>query len=809
MVAYLLRRLQMIFDVIKKAKQLFYDNKNSGLDVSNVQDAIDDLTQAIVDVDAINEGSGESILLTDTLDDTVLDFKAYGRSEQKQYSGKNLLDCNSLAILTMNGITFTPVYDNSGLLLYINVNGTATDYAMLILTKNFTLPSGTYTLNGCPNGGSEGTYRLYTNATYNLDIGEGVTFTLDSEHTFMNVVIYLAKGTVANNLKFYPMISTEGGDYEPYVGGVAAPNPDYPQEIVNVSRSYFDGELFQGIRDSNGTLVANADSGVTNTNLIPCNVGVEIKVTYAENAPSLGINFYDEAKKRVSGGGSVSGKNEITYKATNANARYCAFYVGGSGSGITPANAKKITVAINGKECVLEVKSKGKNLLKCNKLSATTMNGVTFTPVYDDNGSLLYINANGTATEYAYTTVASNLTFPSGTYILSGCPSGGGENTYRMYTNSPNFFDYGNGVTFTLGSEYTFINLVIYVYKGQTLNNLKFYPMIRRAEVTDDTYEPYKEKISYIPLSAPLRSSLDGSVTDVVSLGECKVDRKNGIVNAKDLTWSIFTYGTAHINTTMFKSNEVSDMLVTNGNIVDSMCNRFNTLPNGLDTLNIDGEWTIHAGNKCFYICINNDRASTVDKLLAWLDSNPTYFQYLLAEPIIEVIEPVDIVTYDNVTYISNADNADMWVEYYSNTGVGQRLAKTDEQMRAMRTELDNMIPTTTGTGAVFCKSGNVVVLHLNGVTTRIDNKSRCLLDISTDVFAQFPPVYVSATKPTQYLVVFRDSETNAVSTAVAKIIQDNGRYYVQILPIMSGTLADNADGTVNGTITYLTDRSI
>ena len=79
MVAYLLRRLQMIFDVIKKAKQLFYDNKNSGLDVNNVQDAIDDLTQAIVEVDAINEASGSPILLTDTIDDSLLDFKAYGR----------------------------------------------------------------------------------------------------------------------------------------------------------------------------------------------------------------------------------------------------------------------------------------------------------------------------------------------------------------------------------------------------------------------------------------------------------------------------------------------------------------------------------------------------------------------------------------------------------------------------------------------------------------------------------------------------------------------------------------------------------
>ncbi len=38
-------------------------------------------------------------------------------------------------------------------------------------------------------------------------------------------------------------------------------------------------------------------------------------------------------------------------------------------------------------------------------------------------------------------------------------------------------------------------NVYIYVYKRATISSFTFYPMLRYAEITDDTYEPYKPSV--------------------------------------------------------------------------------------------------------------------------------------------------------------------------------------------------------------------------------------------------------------------------------------------------------------------------
>ena len=68
------------------------------------------------------------------------------------------------------------------------------------------------------------------------------------------------------------------------------------------------------------------------------------------------------------------------------------------------------------------------------------------------------------------------------------------------------------------------------------------------------------------------------------------------------------------------------------------------------------------------HILINHMDITTVAEFKAWLQANPITVQYELAEPITETIEPVDIVTYDNVTYLTASDNADMEVTYATDT---------------------------------------------------------------------------------------------------------------------------------------------
>ena len=136
-------------------------------------------------------------------------------------SGKNLLPPDNNTSTTINGVTFTRNSDGSVL-----VNGTATANTQYITSKNFMLEDGkTYILSGCPNGGSTSTYMLNINQYYNNtshvlnNIGHNQKFTyvLDSKNSNY-IYIYIVSGTKCDNLLFKPMVSINGGDYEPYVG---------------------------------------------------------------------------------------------------------------------------------------------------------------------------------------------------------------------------------------------------------------------------------------------------------------------------------------------------------------------------------------------------------------------------------------------------------------------------------------------------------------------------------------------------------------------------------------------------------------
>lgn len=192
----------------------------------------------LVKADAIiDKASGESPLcIRDTVDNMVRNLKLYGKTEQDGTSGKNLLK-NIGKTQTINGVTFTVNEDGT-----VTANGTATaDIYHEINATNAVFPSGEkIILNGCPSGGSATTYSL---ATWNSswagmfsEFGNGQEWTVPSDGV-IKVRIKIANGATVSNLVFKPMIrlaSITDGTYEPYTGGIASPNPDYPQEMWNV-----------------------------------------------------------------------------------------------------------------------------------------------------------------------------------------------------------------------------------------------------------------------------------------------------------------------------------------------------------------------------------------------------------------------------------------------------------------------------------------------------------------------------------------------------------------------------------------------
>lgn len=194
----------------------------------------EDLSNKITKFYASNQGETH---ITDSDNGKIQDMMLYGRSEQKQYSGKNLLNV-TLQTTTMNGVTFTTVFQNK-MLQYINIDGTATNLAYVLVDIN--LKANTkYILSGWYEGAGNtfsGVLRnINLTSQYAACLNTPTVFTVPDDGTY-RLMIRVENNATISDKKIYPMIrlaSVDDDAYEPYVGGQPSPSPDYPQEIKSV-----------------------------------------------------------------------------------------------------------------------------------------------------------------------------------------------------------------------------------------------------------------------------------------------------------------------------------------------------------------------------------------------------------------------------------------------------------------------------------------------------------------------------------------------------------------------------------------------
>lgn len=155
------------------------------------------------------EAEGVSIAVTDSAKMPLLGLQMFGKSKQFTTTGRNLLDVDK-------NLNFTYILD-------IPVN----------------IPAGTYKITYSAVT-FDGTYPPYirfydndTGATIYASRNEcDITLTKDETRVCIYSNNYSASGSmnVAASITQL-MISVDGGEYEPYTGGQASPNPEYPQEI--------------------------------------------------------------------------------------------------------------------------------------------------------------------------------------------------------------------------------------------------------------------------------------------------------------------------------------------------------------------------------------------------------------------------------------------------------------------------------------------------------------------------------------------------------------------------------------------------
>lgn len=198
--------------------------------------------------------------LADSDNGKIMDMMLYGKSEQKQYSGKNLLNA-TLQTTTQNGVTCTANGDGT-----YTINGTATSDTLFHIGYFIFEKDTKYKIVGCPQGGSLNTlYRLDGSLNANSDTGNGIVYSGDGNKRNARIVVF--NGATVNNLLFKPMITTDltatYDDFEPYTGGIPSPNPDYPQEIKSVVNPTV---KVCGKNLLNPTLESTTKKGITCTN---------------------------------------------------------------------------------------------------------------------------------------------------------------------------------------------------------------------------------------------------------------------------------------------------------------------------------------------------------------------------------------------------------------------------------------------------------------------------------------------------------------------------------------------------------------
>lgn len=576
--------------------------------------------------------SGTKAVATNSAEGFVTDFKSVAKIEQKQYSGKNLLN-NTATTQTVSGVTFTVNADKS-----VTAKGTATaDIGFTIGTKM--LDAGiSYILSGCPSGGSTSTYYLrYIGFTY--DVGNGSTIKYDANFT-MPVEIGIKSG-VTINATFYPMLrlaSVTDATYEPYTGGTPAPNPSYPQAIYN-SGDCVELEI-GGINGTTGT--EDTNSKRIKTKSIPCKSGDVIKVVTEKTWGMIRAYFFND-------NGYVSyanGSGTALQTTAPANATY--FKVGvGELDDITPSTVGKIELTINGKY-VLQVKSCNKNLYPLENEPFTLVKStartktINFTPL-----------KNGT---YTISVKASNTNLGGKT---AGIHISNGAGTLKTVVIR------GNEVastTFTADGAsqlFFFIDNTAADAATVTISDIQ----IEYGDTATD-YVPHAESISTILLDEPLRA-----VNDVKDIIEYVND---GYKVRRKIAEEIFD-GSADepISLQSINASDIANFLIfLSANSIDKtqlICNRLLFQNSSIADTTTEGIYNSTSG---VYIRIKKERASTVDEFRAWLAENPITVQYELAEEVIEEIADqtpfYQIQTYDGGTTISTTDRLqpEITVEY-------------------------------------------------------------------------------------------------------------------------------------------------
>lgn len=202
-------------------------------------------TEGTITVDASDTvtGEGSDIALDGTAEAPFNTLRHKGNATQTTYTGKNLARLESPSTSTLGGLTYSIV---DGV---FNINGTTTGSSNVYF-GSFQTQSGSAVMHIDVTGYTDATSGSNTavllqestdgstwsisqnvNISWASSAAKGKTLTLDSSK-YYRIRIFCDSGNKYTNATC--KIQLEYGSataFEPYVGGIPSPNPDYPQDI--------------------------------------------------------------------------------------------------------------------------------------------------------------------------------------------------------------------------------------------------------------------------------------------------------------------------------------------------------------------------------------------------------------------------------------------------------------------------------------------------------------------------------------------------------------------------------------------------
>lgn len=464
-----------------------------------------------------------------------IDYTIYGNTMQKTYTGKNLFDFNSGDYTTTGSIGTLDIDSTNEKIKFTLTNG-QNNYGFNIIRKNIVLEPGTYTISGtvidaCTiDPGNDG-FRVAINDVWGSATGQSNTFTI-AEGDTLNIAFYVGMSNTGEGYVEVSNIQLEAGstatEYEPYVGGVASPNPNYPQEVVGV------GDKTANLYSWDGNLLGSSDLTVSENDSVISSVidvrGVDT-VYFTGDSTLLNSGVYRISKSDT----PIDVDSTIkTYDTTFAGGVYdvsdCNYLlITASVYNMPQENAELIknTFMLNIGDTPLPyepygkykipVECRGKNLLKLKDDYVADVRGVS---VSIKNGTL---TINGTASSSGGRTVYLSEThvLKAGTYTLSSTPVS--ELRYclsKVADGSPIVVTYKTG-TFTLTEDVS-VAFGLNVLNGTTYDATVNVMLELGAESTE--YEPYTEYPTVIYHDRPIYSI--GDYADYINSGAQSVDSR-------------------------------------------------------------------------------------------------------------------------------------------------------------------------------------------------------------------------------------------------------------------------------------------